>query len=195
MHMNIRSAVFIKGVEGADIVFTDGTPQIVFIGRSNVGKSSVINSIVKQKDLARTSSFPGRTQQINIFLINKAFYLIDLPGYGFAKVPKEVRHKMQEMTNWYLFNKDYVFKKAVLIIDAKIGPTDNDMNMLHALEKEGKDILIVANKIDKIKKSEYNKQIKKINDIFNRHKVIFYSAEKKIGLAELIVQLLIENRR
>ncbi|MDD5774279.1 MAG: ribosome biogenesis GTP-binding protein YihA/YsxC [bacterium] len=187
--MNIRSAVFFKGVVGADDVFADGTPQIVFIGRSNVGKSSVINSITKRKDLARTSSFPGRTQQINIFLINKAFYLIDLPGYGFAKMPKETRDKIQEMTNWYLFNSDYVFQKVVLIIDAKIGPTDSDMDMFNVLEKEEKEILIVANKIDKIKKSEYDKQTKKIKDIFNRHKVIFCSAENKIGIDMLSAAL------
>ena len=195
MLMDMRSAVFIKGVEGDDIVFTDGTPQIVFIGRSNVGKSSIINSIVKQKNLARTSSFPGRTQQINVFLMNKAFYLIDLPGYGFAKVPKEVRHKVREMINWYLFNSDHVFKKAVLIIDAKIGPTDDDMDMFHALEEDDKDILVVANKIDKMKKTGYDKQIKKIKGIFSRHKVIFYSAEKRIGVSELTVELLSKHKR
>jgi len=113
--MKIKSAEFIKGAVGADNIFENEIPQIVFIGRSNVGKSSVINSLANQKNLAKTSSFPGRTQEINIFLINKAFYLIDLPGYGFAKIPKEVRYKIQKMISWYLFDSDYVFKKVVLI--------------------------------------------------------------------------------
>ena len=188
--MQIKSTIFIKSAIGTDDIFEDGTPQIVFIGRSNVGKSSVINSLVNQKNLARTSSFPGHTQQINIFLINKAFYLIDLPGYGFAKAPKETREKLQKMINWYLFNSDYIFKKIILIIDAKIGPTDDDMEMCYALEKENKDIIILANKIDKIKKTKYDEQIQKIKDIFNMHKVIPYSAKKKIGVGELIETML-----
>lgn len=179
-----------KGVIGTDSIFEDGTPQIVFIGRSNVGKSSVINSLTNQKNLARTSSFPGRTQQINIFLVNKAFYLVDLPGYGFAKVPKEVREQIQGMLNWYLFESNIVFKKVVLIIDAKVGPTNDDLEMYHSLDRENKEILIVANKIDKIKKPEYDQQIQKIKDIFSRHRVIPYSAEKKIGAGELVDELL-----
>lgn len=187
--MNIKSATFVKGAIGTDDIFEDGTPQIVFVGRSNVGKSSVINSLANQKNLARTSSTPGRTQQINIFLINKAFYLIDLPGYGFAKVPEEIRQQIQKMINWYLFRSDYNFKKVVLIIDAKVGPTNDDMEMLRGLEETGKDIIIVANKIDKIKKAEYEKQLEKIKNIFDNHKVIPYSAEKKIGVGELIGEL------
>ena len=183
--MNIKSAEFIKSVVGTDDIFEDGIPQIVFIGRSNVGKSSVINSFANQKNLARTSSFPGRTQQINIFFINRTFYLVDLPGYGYAKVSRETWDQIQKMINWYLFKSDYIFKKVVLIIDAKIGPTEDDMEMCYALEKENKDIIIVANKIDKIKKADYDKQIQKIKDIFHMHKVIPYSAEKKIGVGEL----------
>jgi GTP-binding protein len=190
--MNIKSATFVKGLVGDDSIFEDGTPQIVFIGRSNVGKSSVINSVANQKNLARTSSTPGRTQQINVFLINKAFYLVDLPGYGFADVPKATREQIQRMINWYLFESQHVFKKVVLIIDAKVGPTQGDMDMLRSLEKVDKDILVVANKVDKIKFSEYDKQIQKIKDIFNAHKVIPFSAEKKIGVGELAEELLIK---
>lgn len=190
MFMIIKSAKFIKSVIGTDEIFEDGTPQIVFIGRSNVGKSSVINSLVNRKNLAKTSSFPGRTQQINIFLINKAFYLVDVPGYGFAKVPGEVWQQIQKMINWYLFRSGCDFRKVVLIIDAKTGPTRDDMDMVYSLEEENKDIIIVANKIDKIKKSEFAGQTQKIKDIFNEHKVILYSAEKKIGVGELIEELL-----
>lgn len=187
--MNIKSATFIKGVKGSDAIFENSIPQVVFIGRSNVGKSSVINSIANQKNLARTSSLPGRTQEINIFLINKAFYLIDLPGYGFAKVPLEVKAQIQKMINWYLFESGYSFKKVILIIDAKVGPTKDDMSMLYSLEEEDKEIVIVANKVDKMKKMEYEKQIEKIKNTFNMHKVIPYSAEKRTGVGELIDEL------
>jgi len=191
--MKIKSATFVKGAVGRDDIFESSRPQIVFIGRSNVGKSSVINSIVNQKNLARTSSFPGRTQQINLFLINEAFYLVDLPGYGFAKVPEEVRNKIRRMINWYLFNSGYAFKKIILIIDAKIGPTDDDMDMFYALEKENKNIVIVANKIDKIKKIEYDKQMKRIGDVFHGYKIIPYSAEKKTGVGRLIEEMVKKN--
>ena len=183
--MQIKSAVFIKGIVGEDEIFEDKLPQIVFIGRSNVGKSSVINSFVNKKHLARTSSTPGRTQQINIFLINKAFYLVDIPGYGFAKLSKETKQKIHQLINWYLFNSDLIFQKVVLIIDANIGPTVDDLEIFQSLINDHKDVLIVANKIDKIKPSDYDQQLQKIQASFSQHKIIPYSAEKKIGIEEL----------
>ncbi|MEK7580458.1 MAG: ribosome biogenesis GTP-binding protein YihA/YsxC [Patescibacteria group bacterium] len=188
--MHILSAKFVKGVVGDDEILEDGIPQIVFIGRSNVGKSSTINSLVKQKDLARTSSFPGRTQEINLFLINKSFYLVDLPGYGFSKASRENRERLQKLIDWYLFNPRYEQKKVVLIIDANVGLTDSDLEMLRGLEEQGKNIVIVANKIDKIKKTEYKKQLQKIQDIVGSHKVIPYSSEKRIGVGDLIKEIL-----
>lgn len=175
---------------GTDDIFEDGTPQIAFIGRSNVGKSSVINSLVNQKDLARTSSSPGRTKEINLFLINKSFYLVDLPGYGFAASSREAREQLQKMINWYLFKSQYEQKKVVLIIDANVGPTDIDLETLYALEEGKKNIVVVANKIDKIKKPEYASQLQKIKDLVGGHRVIPYSARKKIGVSELIREIL-----
>lgn len=183
--MRITSATFVKGVVGTNEIFDDGTPQIAFIGRSNVGKSSVINSLVKQKSLARTSVSPGRTQQINLFLINKSFYLVDLPGYGFAKAPRDVREQIQKMIYWYLFTSGYVQKKIVLIIDANVGPTEDDCATLQRLQEEQKNIVIVANKIDKVKKSEYAAQMQKIQDRVGAHLVIPYSAKKGIGVGAL----------
>lgn len=188
--MKITSAKFIKGAMGSDDIFISPRPQIVFVGRSNVGKSSTINSLVGQKDLAKTSSFPGRTQQINIYLINNDFYLIDLPGYGFADVPLAVREQLAKMVNWYLFESGYRFQKVVVVIDSKIGPTPDDMNMVNALEGAGKDIVIVANKVDKLKKLELETQIQKIRNIFGFHPVVPYSAEKKIGIGELVEVIL-----
>ncbi|MEK7644605.1 MAG: ribosome biogenesis GTP-binding protein YihA/YsxC [Patescibacteria group bacterium] len=188
--MQIKNAVFIKGVVGTDRIFEDGTPQCVILGRSNVGKSSVINSLTNQKKLARVSSFKGSTQEINIFLINKAFYLVDLPGYGFANVSKEMRLQIQKMMNWYLYKSGYNFHKLILVIDADIGPTKDDMEVLANLKDKTKNIIIVANKIDKIKKTAYEDRLKNLRESFSQYKVIPYSASKKTGVIELTAELL-----
>ena len=168
-----------------DGLLDDGVPQVAFIGRSNVGKSSVINSLANQKGLAKTSSFPGRTQEINIFLVNNAVYLVDLPGYGFAKGSKDAQNKIQQLIYWYLLNSHYKQKKVVFIVDASIGLTHNDVQMLHSLEQAGKNIIIVANKVDKLKPSQYQKKLREVKDGVGDYKVIKYSAEKKIGVEEL----------
>jgi GTP-binding protein len=189
--MKITSAEFIKGVVGADRILENGIPQVAFIGRSNVGKSSVINSLTGQKNLARSSSFPGCTQEINIFLINGSFYSVDLPGYGFTKASLEVRERLEKLICWYLFDSKYKQKKVILIIDAKIGPTKDDLDMLYSLKERKKNIVIVANKIDKIKKSECKHQLQKIEALVGANKFIPYSAEKNIGVRTLIKELLI----
>ncbi len=184
--MNITSATFVKGIVATDPLLENGIPQIAFIGRSNVGKSSVINAFVNQKGLAITSSFPGRTQQINLFLVNKNFYLVDLPGYGFAKVSGDRRMEIENLINWYFFDSGYKQKKVILIIDAKVGPTKDDLDMLFGLEQENKSIIVLANKVDKIKKASYNKQLEKIQSLVGNHKIIPFSAEKRFGINELV---------
>lgn len=188
--MKIKSAKFIKSAFGSDKIFENNIPQVAFIGRSNVGKSSVINSLVNQKDLARTSSFPGRTQEINFFLVNDSVYFVDLPGYGYANVPKKIKDNLQAMVNWYFFASDCEQKKVVLIIDASIGLTKNDLEMFYSLEEHRKDIIVLANKADRVKKTEYEKQFKKIRDIVGVHKLIPYSAKEKIGIDELLEEIL-----
>jgi GTP-binding protein len=188
--MAIKNAQFIKGITGPDDILFDGTPQVAFIGRSNVGKSSVINSLVNQGGLARTSSMPGRTREINFFLIDKKFYLVDLPGYGFAKASLEERQQLQKMIYWYLLFSDVDQKKVIMIIDANIGPTDYDMDTLRQLEEHEKSVVVVANKIDKVKKNDLEKQIKKIRTTIGNSKVIPYSAEKKVGVQELTAEIL-----
>lgn len=190
--MNITAAKFLKGIVGPDESLGDGIPQIAFIGRSNVGKSSVINTLANRRDLARTSSMPGRTQQINLFLLSakggstmSSFYLVDLPGYGFAKASKDTQEQIQKLIYWYFFESDYQQKKVVLIIDANIGATNSDMEMLYSLKDRNKDVVIVANKIDKMKKNSLVAQIKEIQNSVGNCKVIPYSAEKRIGINEL----------
>ena len=187
--MKIESAKFVKSVSGSDSALESNTPQVAFIGRSNSGKSSVINSLVNQNNLATTSSFPGRTQKINLFLINESLYFIDLPGYGYAKVPEKLKNSLKAMVNWYFFVSNYGQKKVILIIDANVGPTKDDLDMLYSLEDHGKDIIVVANKIDKIKQSEYEEQFKHINELVGIHKIIPYSAKKKIGVKELLGEI------
>lgn len=197
---SITSAKFIKGVVGPDEILEDGKPIVAFIGRSNVGKSSVINSLAGVKDLARTSSFPGRTQEINLYLIsagggsasggNNSFYLADLPGYGFAKASKQDQEKLQQLIYWYLLGSDYEQKKVVLIIDANVGLTNNDAEMLYSLKEKGKDVVVVANKIDKINKTGIKKRLQEIQAAAGDYKVIAYSAEKKIGVSELTNEIL-----
>ncbi len=188
--MNIKSAKFIKGIIGPDEILNDKKPQVAFIGRSNVGKSSTINALAKEKNLAKTSSFPGRTQQINIFLINNEFYLVDLPGYGFAKASRKDRQQLEALVAWYLFDSPYKQRKIILIIDANIGLTDDDLEMIYSLEEQGKKVVIVANKIDKIKASEYQKKLQKIAQKAGIRTVIPYSAEKRIGIGELAKEML-----
>lgn len=184
--MHIRSAVFLKGIiTEDDEVLTDGIPQVAFIGRSNVGKSSVINLLLKTPGLARTSATPGHTKAINFFFVNKSHYVVDLPGYGFAKGNKEDRGNLLKLIEWYLIESEIKQKAVVLIIDANVGLTDNDLAMLDNLEGLDKNIIVVANKIDKLKKNDVKKQIDKIASQVHPHLVIPFSAEKKIGVEVL----------
>ena len=186
--MKITSAVFIRGLkEDNDILYTK-TPQIAFIGRSNAGKSSLINSLTGIKDLARTSNTPGRTQEINVFLVNNSVHFIDLPGYGFAKLSLKARKAQNDLIYWYLFESKSN-PKVVLIIDAEIGPTPDDLEVLKMLEESGKEIVVVANKIDKIKKSYYFNHMKKIEELFAGHIMIPYSSKTRVGIKELTNEL------
>ncbi len=187
--MAISSAKFVKSLVGEDEILENGIPQVAFIGRSNVGKSSVINSLVGQKYLARSSSYPGMTQLINVFLVSKSLYFIDLPGYGFAKVSKDLKQGFQQLTEWYLLESDYETKWVVLIIDAKVGAMESDLQMLRNLEKRGREVLVVANKVDKVKKSELASQMKKIQGQIGSHEVIPFSAEKRIGVGTLVNEI------
>lgn len=187
--MEITSIQFIKGIIGPDNALENSFPQVAFIGRSNVGKSSVINSLTKQKKLARTSAHPGRTQQINLFLVDGAFYLLDLPGYGYAKTSKENQVELKKIIYGYLFESSYKQKKVVLIIDASVGPKEIDLEMLELLRKNKKNVVIVANKVDKIKSSIFKKHFTEIQKKVGKCLVIPYSAKKDIGRKELLREI------
>ena len=187
--MKKRAAEFVKGLVGPDPILEDGTPQVAFIGRSNVGKSSVINSLLSQKGLARTSSTPGRTQEINVFLIEDSIYLLDLPGYGYSRHSLETQRRLHRLIDWYLFQSAHCPKRVVFIIDAEVGPTDNDMEMARALEATGKPVVILANKADKLKGSRCAARMREIQAKIGSYKVIPYSSKKPIGQKELAEEL------
>ena len=186
--MKITSTKFIKGVVGDDKILADGIPQIAFIGRSNVGKSSLINALSNSK-VSRTSSYPGSTQEINIFLINDSYYFVDLPGYGFARASGLGREKIGELIDSYLFNSIYKQKKVVLIVDANVGMTERDITMFEELERFHKDFIIVANKIDKMTQSEYQKKIAELKKITGERTLIPFSSKKRTGVETLIDEI------
>lgn len=187
--MNITSAQFVKGILGNDPALDNGFPQIAFVGRSNAGKSSLINSLVKQKSLARTSNTPGRTQQINLFLINNNCYFLDLPGYGYAKTSKNRQAELGSLIREYLFVAEYAKQKIVQVIDAAVGPTALDLEILQMLEEHEKDIIIVVNKVDKVNKTAREKQLNLIQGKIGEHKIVAFSSQENIGRAELLREL------
>ena len=186
--MEIKSAEFIKGILGTNEILDDDRLQVAFMGRSNVGKSSVINSLVNRKDLVKSGSMPGKTRQINFFLINQKVYFVDLPGYGFMKASLKDREKARKMLLWYLFRSQINFKRVILIIDSKIGITKFDQEMLDLLDQNECSVILVANKIDKLKKSQLNKQIQIIQKQTNKE-IVPYSAKTHQGREELLEKI------
>jgi GTP-binding protein len=134
--------------------------------------------------LAITSKTPGRTKEINVFLINDTHYFLDLPGYGYAKAGGGALKKLSQLIYWYLFRSAHT-PLVVLLIDSVVGPTKDDLGILGELEKSGKDIIIVANKVDKIKKSQYNNQLKKLEEQLQGHFIVPYSSKTGVGVQEL----------
>lgn len=141
----------------------DGKPEFLLVGRSNVGKSSFINTLISRKNYARTSSKPGKTQTLNFYLVNDLFYLIDVPGYGYAKVDKGTSKKMGLMIEEYLKNRDDL-KHVFLLIDYRHKPTEDDILMYNFLKYYNLKITIVATKYDKVTKNNRAKQDKLIRD-------------------------------
>ena len=163
--MKIHSGEFLLSASKISQFPAGELPEIAFAGRSNVGKSTLINSLLNRKKLVKTSATPGKTQLINFFKINKKFYFVDLPGYGYAKVPKSVRRKWHNLVETYLSDRKNL-KKVVLIIDCRHNPTLQDRQLLEWLEYYQRTSLIVASKIDKLKRGQVKKYLQRIkNDL------------------------------
>ena len=187
--MVITSAKFVKGITGTDDILYDGLPQIAFAGRSNVGKSSVINSLVNQKELVKVGKKPGKTVEINFFLVNRQFYFVDLPGYGYAKLNPVEKEKIRKRMLWYLMKSGAKPKHVVLVLDIKVGFTDFDKDMAHMLREAGQHFIIIANKIDKLNQKEVAQQLAEIRDDSYGEEVIPFSAETKRGVESVLEKL------
>lgn len=162
-------------------------PEIAFAGRSNVGKSSLINSLLGRKSLARISSTPGKTRQLNYLLINGRFYFVDLPGYGFARVSKAERQQWAALIEAYLSNNRYL-RSVVCLIDARHGPMASDLELMDWLASAGASIVVVATKVDKLKQGELQRAKHLILAEIEGRPVagpVFYSATKRLGRREL----------
>ncbi len=162
-------------------------PEVAFAGKSNVGKSSLINAVMNRKNYARTSAQPGKTQTINFYLINNELYLVDLPGYGFAKVSQETKEKWGKMIERYLRTSSQL-KAVFLLIDIRHEPSANDCNMYQWILSNGFEPIIIATKSDKISRSQIDKNIKMIRNklkTVSGTKIIPFSALNKSGLQEI----------
>ena len=192
MTINWNMAEFVRSAAKPEDFPRDGLPQIVFAGRSNVGKSSAINRLLNRKNFARVGSAPGKTTHINYFLIDNKLYLVDLPGYGYAKVSKQERDRWGRLIeSWFADTERMAL--GILIVDARHKPTADDCTMAQVLLNSGKHFAVVANKLDKLKKSEIEYNLLRIRETLNLPKtvsVIPFSAEKGEGKSELSGEIL-----
>ncbi len=165
----------------------DNKSEFLLVGRSNVGKSSFINTLIERKNFARTSSKPGKTQTLNFYLVNDAFYLVDVPGYGYASVSKDTQKKFGLMIEEYLKSRENL-KHVFMLVDYRHKPTEDDVLMYEFLKYYNLDITIVATKYDKVSKNGRIKQDKLIKDTlkFNDNEFITFSTVTKKGRSEVL---------
>ncbi|MFL6282368.1 MAG: ribosome biogenesis GTP-binding protein YihA/YsxC [Pyrinomonadaceae bacterium] len=164
--MKVTSAKFVKSVFERSHWPRDGRPEVAFLGRSNVGKSSMINSLLRVRGLARSSNTPGRTQSLNFFLINERFHFVDLPGYGFARAPREVRETWGALVTDYLANRDTLVL-SIHIVDSRHEPTTLDLQLREWLAANGKPFLTVATKSDKLSQNESHKNLARARKVLD----------------------------
>ena len=166
---------------------TDDKPEFLLVGRSNVGKSSFINSIIERKNLAHISSTPGKTQTLNFYSVNDEFYLVDVPGYGYASVSKEMQAKFGMMIEEYLENREYL-KRVYMLVDFRIKPTQDDLLMYNFLKYHNLPVTVVATKVDKVSKNDREKQINLINSELNlveTDRLVLFSNKTKLGKSDI----------
>ncbi len=188
--MKIRSAEFIISAVGPGQYPTDGLPQIALIGKSNVGKSSLINKLLIRKGLAKTSSVPGKTRTINFYLINKAFYLVDLPGFGYAKAP------LKERQTWGKFIEEYfecaqALSAAIVLLDPRREAGESEQRLYRWLESTGVPVTTVFTKSDKLSKNRLFQQSAKVRRALsiNLHESCFFSALTGNGRKEILKKI------
>ncbi|WP_160672866.1 ribosome biogenesis GTP-binding protein YihA/YsxC [Clostridium sp. C8-1-8] len=186
--MKIKNSEFITSAVRREQYPTDERIEVAFVGRSNVGKSSIINSITNRRGLAKVSQTPGKTRLINFFLINNDFYLVDLPGYGYAKVSKTEKASWGKIIETYLSSR-LQLKRVVLLVDCRHKPTEDDIMMHEWIKHYGYDVLVIATKSDKLSKNELRKSEKVIRDtlkLAQEDKLYYFSSLNKVGRDELV---------
>ncbi len=192
--MKVTSAEFIKSALLPKDFPRDGRPELAFAGRSNVGKSTLLNKLLNRRGLAKTSKTPGKTRTINFFSVNERFYFVDLPGYGFAKVPKDLKATWGDMITAYLKEREPL-RLVAHLIDARHPPTPNDHELLELLDDAEVPTLLLATKIDKLKKSQRKASVETIRRDFELDEdalILPVSSETGEGIKELW-QVLEEN--
>ena len=185
--MKIVSAEFLTGAVSCKQYPDSACPELAFVGRSNVGKSSLINSLLNRKKLVKTSQTPGKTQEINFFKINNDFIFADLPGYGFAKVPQLVQKRWRKMIEDYLLKREPLLA-VIFIVDLRRSPSPLDLDLQRWLETHGVEYLLVGTKVDKLSQSEIKKQVNKLNIAYfdgGKGELLIYSSKSSRGRKEL----------
>jgi GTP-binding protein len=184
--MKITSAEIVISAVKPEQYPNNNLPEFALAGRSNVGKSSFINKMINRKNLARTSSKPGKTQTLNFFLINESFYFVDVPGYGFAKVSKKEREAWGKMIETYLTTREQL-RAVVLIVDLRHAPTKDDVMMYEFLKHYEIPTVIIATKADKIPRGKWQKHVKVVRETLNvveGDPIIIFSSETGQGKDE-----------
>lgn len=192
--MRIKQSEFITSAVKREQYPLDNRVEVAFVGRSNVGKSSIINALTNRKKLAKVSQTPGKTRLVNFFLINNDFYLVDLPGYGYAKVSKSEKESWGKTIEMYLTGREQL-KRVVLLVDSRHKPTGDDIMMYEWFKHFGYNVVVVGTKSDKITKNELQKSEKVIKDTLKLcadDKLYFFSSLKKDGAEKLIDNLFLE---
>ena len=192
MSVNLQKAEFVLSAVSPKNFIQDGLPQVAFAGRSNVGKSSVINRLLGRKNFARVGAAPGKTVHVNYFKVDGTFYLVDLPGYGYAKVSKAERDRWGRLMEDYFARPD-LLTLGVMIVDVRHKPTADDCTMAKWFQDAGCPRIIVANKLDKLKKSEIEPNLQLIRDTLEleeEDRLVSFSAEKGTGRDELLQAIL-----
>lgn len=188
MAINFNRAEFVLSAVRQGTFIRDGRAQVTFAGRSNVGKSSVINRLLNRKNFARVGATPGKTTQVNYFLIDGKIYFTDLPGYGYAKVSKDERDRWGRLMESY-FQEPGLITLGVLIVDARHKPTADDVTMRNWFRETGCPLIVVANKLDKLKTREIEPNLSLIRETLElgeRDTLVPFSAEKGTGKTELL---------
>ncbi len=184
--MKLSQVVFHKSVWlWSSEVFIDEKGEVVFVWRSNIGKSSIMNALFDKKDLVKTSSKPGKTRLANMFLVENKYYLTDLPGYGFAKLWKELKEQLDWLISWYLEEKWEYIKNVIILIDSKLWAQQVDIDMYKYILDLWLPVTIVLSKIDKLSKSELLKSMQHAKEYFFWQEVLAVSSTKNIWIKEL----------